>query len=404
MKHANIAIIGRPNVGKSTFLNSVLGHKLSIVTHKSQTTRNIIKGIATIGNIQFIFMDTPGIFDAKRDVDKFIVKIAWSSIRNADVVLLLLDVYKGFDAEHIKILKHLTKINKDFIVAINKCDNLDDPKTLLKYNQLVELINSQIIDGQIIDSNKIIDSKITDLNKLNGHSFSDKESELVNHQEHELINHQEPKLVNHQEVKMNNDQINDQISNDKQTKNENTINQQDDKQNTDCETQQSNLEESSINNQDNNDLKNDLKMDLYPISGLFGKYESLLDKLKTFAIHEGWLHSEDEITTLPFRFLAEELTREKILLEAHEEVPYNIIVKTENIEENNNEMKIWQVIKVLSESHKKIIIGHKGNKIKKIGENARLELQKIWERKIHLFLHVQVRKNLMDNPKIFDEN
>lgn len=301
MKHINIAIIGEPNVGKSTFLNGVLNHKLSIVTHKSQTTRNVIKGIVTLDQVQFIFLDTPGIFDAKRNVDKFIVKLAWSSIKNADVVLVLLDVYKSLSAQHVKIFEYLVKAQKPFMIAVNKCD--DFSKTKEKYDALVKEI-------------------------------------------YEKLNQDE-----------------------------------------------------SYRTADKSFLIDDLK--IFHISALNNQYQELLDCLKSSQGSEGWLYSEDEITTLPFKFLAEEVTREKILLYVHEEIPYNVIVKTENMEEKKDEVKIWQVIKVISESHKKIILGHMGSKIKKIGQEARLELQKLYGYNVHLFLHVQVRKSLMDDPKVF---
>lgn len=321
MKHINIAIIGAPNVGKSTFLNSFLGQKISIVTHKKQTTRNIIPGIKIIDNIQFIFSDTPGIFSAKRGVDKFIIKTALLSIKNADIVLLILDVYKEIDEKIKEILTNLLKQKKKFVIAINKCDDLENQAVKDKFNQLTSEINE--LQRSINQFSMQNDTK----------TASD-------------------------DTKMECDAI---------------------------------MSPSTIPG-----------LEIFPISALYNDFQNLIDHLKKYAIKDDFLYSEDEITTLPLRFLAEEITREKILLNIHDEIPYNLIIETEKFEEKNEEMKIWQVIKVISESHKKIILGSNGNKIKRIGQQSRMELEKIFGMKFHLFLHIKIRSNFMDKSNVFD--
>ncbi|MFO1129759.1 MAG: GTPase Era [Rickettsiales bacterium] len=291
LKHIVVSIIGEPNSGKSTLLNNILGQKLSAVTHKAQTTRNVINGITIYNDTQIMFLDTPGIFEAKRSVDQFIVKEAWQTIKNADLVIVLFDINKELPNEVKKVLSYLQKIEKDFLIAINKCDKLE----------FSEFAKNNIIK----------------------------------------------------------------------------------------------LEEEA-----NNILKDDTK--IFKISALLNNFNHLLKYIEQNAKHTGWIHNEDEITTLPLKFLAQEITREKIMLYAHDEIPYNIIVETENFEQKNNECKIHQVIKVISQSHKKIILGKKGEKIKTIGQKARLELEQIYGYKVHLFLHIQVRPNFMKHDSVFD--
>lgn len=131
-KSAVIAIIGKPNVGKSTLLNSIIGQKLSIVTPKAQTTRNVINGITSIGNTQLVFLDTPGIFEAKRIVDKGIVKQAWACLNCADLIIVLLDACEQINDYTIKILDRVYEKKSNTIIVINKID--------VKNNHLVQIL------------------------------------------------------------------------------------------------------------------------------------------------------------------------------------------------------------------------------------------------------------------------
>ena len=212
-KSSIVSIIGKPNVGKSTLLNRIVGQKISIVTPKSQTTRNIISGITTIDNAQIVFLDTPGIFEAKRSVDKSIVKQAWSSINSADLVLLLLDAAEKLDEHFPRTLEKLKKSNVRIIVGINKID--------VKKNRLVEILQ-YLVDNDIKDVFQISASLGTGIDFLLKH----------------IINNSKP---------------------------------------------------------------------------------------------SNWCYSEDEVTTLPMKFLSSEITREQVFLNLHEELPYNMIVETEDL-------------------------------------------------------------------------
>ncbi len=285
-KSSIVSIIGKPNVGKSTLLNRIVGQKISIVTPKSQTTRNIISGITTIDNTQIVFLDTPGIFEAKRSVDKSIVKQAWSSINSADFVLLLLDATEKLDENLPKILDRLKKSNVKIIVGVNKID--------VKKNRLLEIL------GYLVE----------------------------------------------------------------------------------------------------NEIK-----DVFQISASLGAgVDFLLEYIINNSRPSEWYYSEDEVTTLPMKFLSSEITREQVFLNLHEELPYNIIVETENLETlEDGSIKINQIIFVTTMSHKKMVLGKSGAKIKTIGMNARMELEKIYERKIHLYLFVKIKENLLDDPNIFNK-
>ncbi len=285
-KSSIVSIIGKPNVGKSTLLNRIVGQKISIVTPKSQTTRNIISGITTIDNAQIVFLDTPGIFEAKRSVDKSIVKQAWSSINSADLVLLLLDAAEKLDEHFPRTLEKLKKSNVRIIVGINKID--------VKKNRLVEILQ-YLVDNDIKDVFQISASLGTGIDFLLKH----------------IINNSKP---------------------------------------------------------------------------------------------SNWCYSEDEVTTLPMKFLSSEITREQVFLNLHEELPYNMIVETEDLKTlDDGSIKINQIIFVTTMSHKKMVLGKNGGKIKTIGMNARIELEKIYERKIHLYLFVKIKDNLLDDPNIFNK-
>lgn len=127
---AFISIIGLPNAGKSTLLNTLLGTKVSIVTHKPQTTRFRIAGIRVIDKTQLIFFDTPGIFQAKKRFDKAMVKAAWDALADADLTLYLIDVSQKIDLEQDVILEELQKHKRSFFVVLNKIDAISKPKLL----------------------------------------------------------------------------------------------------------------------------------------------------------------------------------------------------------------------------------------------------------------------------------
>lgn len=121
-KILSVCIIGKPNAGKSTLLNRIIGQKLSIVTPKVQTTRSIITGIITIEDVQIIMFDTPGIFEPKKKLEKAMVRCAWSSINGADEVVVIIDAKKKLDDSSLSIIARLKELNINFVVLLNKID------------------------------------------------------------------------------------------------------------------------------------------------------------------------------------------------------------------------------------------------------------------------------------------
>lgn len=279
-----VAIIGAPNAGKSTLLNLLAGTKLSIVSPKVQTTRSRVLGIRIEGETQVVFVDTPGIFQPRRRLDRAMVHAAWEGAGDADLVLLLIDAERGIDADAERILANLRDGGRKVVLALNKVDLVRRPK-------LLEMAA-----------------------KLN-------ETGVVT--------------------------------------------------------------------------------DIFMISALSGDgVDDLLDHL-TKRLPEGpWLFPEDQLSDVPMRQLAAEITREKLFLQLHQELPYAATVETETWEEfENGDVRIGQVVFVQREGQRAIILGKGGRQIRAIGEAARTELQELLERKVHLFLHVKVREQWAEDPE-----
>ncbi len=276
-KSAVISIVGRPNAGKSTLLNRLIGHKISIVTPKVQTTRSMIKGIVTRDDTQFVFIDTPGIFEPKKTLEKAMVRCAWSSIIGADIVLLLLDVRDELDELQLQIINRLKEQKINLVILLNKIDISDLKTALLKY-QVTTLLPS---------------------------------------------------------------------------------------------------------------------VPVFLISAMNGDgVDNLVSFLESQSPEKPWYYDEDDITTLPMRFLASEITREHLFLELQDELPYNLTVDTETWEEfKDGSVKIRQVIIVSRASHKSIVLGKNGSMIKKIGQEARKQIKDCLGMETHLFLFVKVREN-----------
>jgi GTP-binding protein Era len=283
-----IAMIGAPNAGKSTLVNRLVGAKVSIVTHKVQTTRALVKGIATVGDTQLVFTDTPGIFAPKRRLDRAMVTKAWSGARDADIVLVLIDARKGIREDEERILEMLPSISQPKYLILNKVDTIEPPKLL----ELAKELNERAAFEETFM-----------ISALNGSGCDD-----------------------------------------------------------------------------------------------------LLKKLAKEAPEGPWYYPEDQISDLPMRQLAAEITREKLYLRLHQELPYSSTVETENWEEKKDgSVRIDQVIYVERDSQKKIVLGHKGETIKAIGAAARKELAGILEQKVHLFLFVKVRENWGNDPERYRE-
>jgi GTP-binding protein Era len=283
-----VALIGAPNAGKSTLLNRLVGAKVSIVTHKVQTTRSTIRGIALHGEAQVIFVDTPGIFRPRRRLDRAMVDTAWGGARDADLVALLIDATKGIDDETAAILDILAELKQPKLLILNKIDAVERPKLLA------------------------------------------------------LAQEAAAKVV---------------------------------------------------------------FRDTYMISALTGDGCDDLLVAVAAAMPEGpWLYPEDQISDLPLRSVASEITREKMLLRLHDELPYTSTVETTAWEERpDGSVKIDQTIYVAREAHRKIVLGKGGQTIKAISQAARQEIAEAIEKKVHLFLFVKVREKWADDPERYRE-
>jgi GTPase len=273
-----IALVGAPNAGKSTLLNSLVGTKVSIVTHKAQTTRAQIRGVVTEGQAQIVFIDTPGVFTPRRRLDRAMVEAAWSGAGDADLVALIVDA----ERDGLKDLPHAK------VLVLNKID-------LLKREKLLAL--SAELNGRV--------------------SF------------------------------------------------ERT----------------------------------------FMISALTGDgVKDFLDWAAERIPPGPWHFPEDQLTDLTLALTAAEVTREKLFLRVHDEIPYNSTVETERFTVNNDgSYRIDQVIYVTRDTHKKIVLGAGGQTIKQIGADARAELMDIFETKVHLFLFVKVREKWGEDPERYRE-
>ncbi len=285
-----IALIGEPNAGKSTLLNRMVGAKVSIVTHKVQTTRARIRGVAMEGAAQLVFVDTPGLFKPRRRLDRAMVAAAWSGAADADMVVLLIEAHRGVTEGVERILEGLADIGKGrkVALAINKIDRVAAP-VLLGLSQ--------------------------DMNTR--YPF----------------------------------------------------------------------------------------VETFMISAEKGHGVDALRGWLAEQVPEGpWLYPEDQIADLPMRMIAAEMTREKLTLRLHQELPYQLTVETENWEERKDgSARVDQIVYVIRDGHKGIVLGNKGETIKSVSKAAREELEAFLGRRVHLFLQVKVRPNWLDEAERYTE-
>ncbi len=283
-----VALVGAPNVGKSTLLNGLVGGKVAIVTPKPQTTRRRIIGIALSGATQIVLVDTPGIFEPKRRLEKAMVSAAWRGARDADMVLLLIDARRGVCEDGARIIEGLLGKRAKTMLAINKIDLVKRP-TLLALAAELEA--------------------------------------------------QAPFTA------------------------------------------------------------------IFMISALTGEGVAELRQRLAEELPEGpWLYPEDQLTDLPERLLAAEITREKLFLRLHQELPYAATVETESWEERSDgSVRIGQVIYVRRQSQKPIVLGRGGRTVKAIGSEARRELEQLLGRRVHLFVFVKVREDWTEDPERYRE-
>jgi GTPase len=286
-----VALIGEPNAGKSTLLNKMVGAKVSIVTHKVQTTRARIRGITMAGQTQIVFVDTPGLFRPRRRLDRAMVKAAWGGAADADIIVLLIEAHRGMT---------------DGVKAI------------------IDRMRDQIPQGQqvALAINKIDRVKAEVLLALT--------------------------------QKMN---------------------------------------------------------EAFPFAETFmisAEKGYGVDKLKEWLAGQlpvgAWFYPEDQIADSPMRQIAAEMTREKLTLRLHEELPYQLTVETENWEDKaDGTTRIDQIVYVARDGHKGIVLGNGGETIKSVGQAARADIADFLGRTVHLFLQVKVRANWLEEKERYTE-
>ncbi len=279
-----VALIGAPNAGKSTLINTLVGAKVSIVSRKVQTTRTQVRGIALRGASQLVFVDTPGIFAPRRRLDRAMVDKAWGGAADADLVALLVDVRTWDAPETDAILDRLKDARQPKALVLNKIDTIEKPRLI----GIASALNAKLA----FDAT-------------------------------------------------------------------------------------------------------------FMIAALTGDGCAELTDWLAERVPEGpWLYPEDQIADAPLRFLAAEITREKIFERLHDELPYRSTVETEAWETlKDGSVKITQAIYVEREGQRKIVLGEKGSTIKSIGIAARREIAEAAETKVHLFLFVKVRQDWADDPE-----
>ena len=281
-----VAIVGRPNVGKSTLLNHILGQKISITSRKPQTTRHRVMGIKTEGNTQTIFVDTPGLHqstDSEKAINRYMNRAASSTIADVDVVVFVVERGKWTDQDDW-VLEQVKRANCPVVLVINKVDQIKDKTSLLPY---LESCAKKMSFDEIIPLSALNDSNLDPL-------------------------------------------------------------------------------------------------------------ESALRKRLPEQIH---LFPEDQITDRSSRFMAAELVREKIMRQLGEEIPYAMTVEIEEFKDSGKSLHIHALILVEREGQKRIVIGSKGSRLRLIGQEARMDMEDMFERKVMLKLWVKVKSGWSDDER-----
>jgi len=283
-----IALLGAPNVGKSTLLNRLVGSKVAIVSPKVQTTRTRVLGIAIVGVAQLVFIDTPGIFAPRRRLERAMVAAAWRGAEDADLVLLLVGSRRGVDDDTRRIIDGLKAGGRRAALALNKID-------LVRRDSLLALTEA-------LDAEGIFD-------------------------------------------------------------------------------------------------------EVFMISALEGDgTDDLRDALAARVPPGPWHFPEDQISDMPLRLLAAEITREQLFRQLYQELPYALTVEAEGWEERDDgSVRISEVITVQRDNQKAIVLGKGGQRIRSVGTLARQELEGLLGRRVHLKLFVKVREKWLDDPERYRE-
>jgi GTP-binding protein Era len=286
MRSGFVAIVGRPNVGKSTLLNAILGEKIAITTEKPQTTRNTIRGIYTDlnaedGGVQIIFIDTPGIHKPKNKLGNFMTEAALGTFNEVDVILYLVDEELERSPQDRYISGLLEDTDTPRILVINKVDELDPEK----FRRIYDEYGSTGIFQRMIGISALKNTRV----------------------------------------------------------------------------------------------------------------DELLDTVSGFMAEGPMYFPEDQVSEEPMRFIASEIIREKVLLYMQDEVPHGVAVEIEAFEEEDDLVRISAVIYCEKKSHKGMIIGKGGRKLKGIGKSAREEMEAFLGTKVFLETWVKVRENWRDS-------
>lgn len=279
-----IAIVGRPNVGKSTLLNHLVEQKISITSRKPQTTRHNITGIKTVGVTQMIFIDTPGIhLGQERALNRYMNRAASSALNDVDVVLFVVD-QNHWTEEDENVLRQVSQSSAVVIVVINKVDQLGNKDSLLP---AIEKLSTDLPRAEIV-----------------------------------------------------------------------------------------------------------------PVSALNGKNLDLLEKLIVDAMPPGeHLYPDDQVTDRSVRFLSAEIIREKITRQLGAELPYQIAVEIEDFKQESHLVTIHALVLVERDGQKKILIGEKGARLKSIGQQSRIDMEKMLETKVMLKIWVKVKSGWSDDER-----
>jgi GTP-binding protein Era len=280
-----VAVIGAPNAGKSTLVNALVGQKVAIVSDKAQTTRARLMGIAVEGEAQILLVDTPGIFEPRRRLDRAMVAAAWTGAQDADLILLVID---ASERVRDKVVEGLEKRERPLFLALNKIDLVKKPQLLALAASLTERLNPD---------------KVFMISATQGDGVPDLKAALAE------------------------------------------------------------------------------------------------------AMPEGpWLYPEDEVSDATDRMIAAELTREQIVTQLHQELPYATAVETETWEDRpDGATVIRHQILVARDSQKAIVIGKGGSRLKRIGQAAREAIIAHLGRPVHLYLHVKVNPKWDEDRSLYRE-
>ncbi len=287
MKSGFVSIIGRPNVGKSTLLNAIIGKKISITSNTAQTTRNIIQGIYNDKDMQIVFVDTPGIHKPKYKLGAILNEEAYYSMNDVDVILFLVSCVEKFGKGDKFILDKLKDIDKPVILVINKIDKIS-------YDELLPMIDEY----------------------KDYYPFKE----------------------------------------------------------------------------------------IVPVSSLNGKnIDELIKCISNYLTDDVKYYDDDTVTNVSTSFIISELIREKVLYLTHEEVPHSVTCIVDLIEEDKNNISIGASLIVDRENLKKILIGKNGSMIKRIGTDARKDIEKLLDKKVFLDLRVKVIDNWRDKESFLNK-